>query len=71
MLVIAGTEDKGLLRNTRISIGCLFFGCLFSLVWIPVTQILDLIRSAKGSITSANNNGDKGHPCFVPLLFVK
>ena len=34
----------------------------------PVTSSVCLIFLTKGSITNAKREGDKGHPCPVPLV---
>lgn len=38
---------------------------------IPVKMEEDLRKIDKGSIASANNGGDNGHPCLVPRARVK
>lgn len=40
--------------------------CVVEAISRPRTSGFALIKAAKGSITRANNRGDRGQPCLVP-----
>lgn len=55
------------MRNIRASSAYRLILKLLPLVY-PFISMLFLILWAKGSMARANNRGDRGQPCLVPLL---
>lgn len=61
-------DDEGLYSIKIKSSANKLILCLCGSMLIPVILLLDLICSAKGSITKLKIKGEKGHHCLVPFV---
>lgn len=61
-----GREICGCWVKNRISSAYAAYLCILGPTVIPL-MLLCLICARKGSREMANNRGDRGHPCLVPL----